>query len=66
MKPHEQRVVDEKQALDEKIEKLTAFTKTDLCMALPFHERTLLHKQLQIMKDYSIVLDQRISLFTEN
>ena len=34
--PHQQRVVDEKQELDEKREKLGAFKNTDLFASLPW------------------------------
>ena len=63
MKPHEQRVVTEKAQLDEKLEKLTAFTFTDTFSALPEGEQELLKRQREIMKQYSAILDERIRSF---
>jgi hypothetical protein len=61
--PHQQRVVDEKRELDEKIEKLTAFFNTETYRGLRSAEQHLLSQQLQHMTGYSMVLTDRISLF---
>ena len=63
MKPHEQRVVIEKAQLDEKLEKLKAFTFTDTFIALPAAELERLNRQYEIMKQYSGILDERIRSF---
>ena len=62
--PHQQRVVDEKRELDEKIEKLRAFiTKSDVFQSLRSAEARLLVQQYGHMQSYSDVLTDRISLF---
>lgn len=65
MLPHEERVVVEKQELDEKIAKLEAFTKTEACFKLPFKDRDLLMSQFLIMTEYSHILGARIHNFKE-
>lgn len=65
MQPHQQRVVEEKQALDVNITKLTAFTKTPLFASLSFKERYLRREQLKHMTHYSITLDQIIQMWNE-
>lgn len=64
--PHQQRVVDERQELEDRINKLRAFIPTDLCMSLPFAERARLARQLKIMLEYSEVLAERIEAFVEH
>lgn len=63
MQPHQQRVVDEKRELDEKIEKLAAFFNTEIYRGLRSADQSLLSKQLHFMTGYSEVLRDRISLF---
>ena len=63
MQPHQQRVVDEKEALGEKLEKLLDFIQTDFYKTLPERERELLFFQSQVMEDYYEVLQERIELF---
>lgn len=65
VKDYQQRVIDEVEELDEKIEKLDAFTGTDNFYSLPSVEQELLCKQLQHMRDYSSVLRKRINLFAK-
>lgn len=60
---HQQRVLDERTALDEKIAKLEAFTKTQTFDAIQFIERNALHNQLDVMRKYSAILKDRISRF---
>lgn len=62
--PHQQRVVDEKDALDEKIAALNKFiNESTIFETLKFTERDLLAKQHIIMRQYSKILDARISAF---
>lgn len=61
--PHQQRVIDEHNELWERLEKLRAFLKTDLCLSLPFAERGRLVRQEKIMTEYSDVLLDRIEAF---
>lgn len=61
MEPHQQRVVDEKAELDEKIKKLETFLMRDVFCTLPEIEQSLLCTQAAIMRSYSAVLKERIS-----
>ena len=64
MQPHQQRVIDEKQELDDKIEKLTAFISfSDIFKELPGMDQLLLHDQLTHMCNYSLTLEKRITRF---
>ena len=63
MLPHEQRVVTEKQELDEKLTKLKAFTSTDIFSKLSEAEQERLHRQMGHMDGYSGVLQERIDNF---
>lgn len=62
--PYQQRVLDEKTALDDKITKLDVFTSTDTFKALQFVDQNALHNQLSVMRKYSEILEYRISRFT--
>jgi len=63
--PHQQRVVDEKRDLDEKLKKLTAFISSESFATIvqDDDERGRLVCQEEIMKDYSAVLAERIAEF---
>ena len=61
--PHQQRVVDEKRDLDEKLAKLDAFGRTDVFAALPADEQGRLNLQHSLMEQYSAVLGARIDAF---
>ena len=63
--PHQQRVVDEKRDLDEKLKKLTAFISSESFATIvqDADERGRLVCQEEIMKDYSAVLGERIAAF---
>lgn len=61
--PHQQRVVDEKAELDERLAKLVAFTKTSIFAGLDSAERNRLSKQAEAMTMYSYVLFDRIAAF---
>ncbi len=63
MQPHHQRVLKEKQDLDEKIEKLGKFNGGTIFDSLPNEEKQRLIKQYCIMRDYSTILGERISAF---
>lgn len=63
MEPYQQRVIDEKTELDAKREKLKVFMNSEAFRGLPFEERNRLMDQANIMKDYSIILDERIGAF---
>lgn len=64
MNPHQQRVVEEKKELDEKLDKLKAFIETSsVFKALPADECGRLGKQFDAMAEYSSILSQRIAAF---
>lgn len=66
MAPHQQRVVEEKADLDEKLSKLITFLNGEFFKTLDNNEQSRLRHQRSIMEDYSSILDQRIGAFTSN
>ena len=65
LQPWQERVVEEKEQLVERLEKLDAFLATPACLALPFDDRCLLARQLFAMKQYLEILLDRIARFFE-
>jgi hypothetical protein len=64
MQPHQQRVVDEKRELDDKLTKLIAFiTSSPVFESLDLTDQGLLCDQQGAMTDYSAVLEERIARF---
>lgn len=63
MQPYEQRVVDEKAALDVKIGALRTFMEGSMYRSLVCSDRSLLVDQLHTMSRYSDILAERISRF---
>ncbi len=63
LQPHEQRVVDERTDLIEKITKLHAFFKTEIFENLQEEDQELLEEQVQLMMNYSDILLKRINRF---
>jgi len=63
MKPHQERVVAEKNELDAKREKLTTFLGGDVCRTLDKMEQSRLNRQLEAMTLYSNILGERIAAF---
>ena len=63
LKPHQQRVVDEKVELDERLQKLDTFTRTTTFERLNEDERSLLLAQASAMVKYSKILGERIKTF---
>ena len=67
MQPHQQRVVDEKIQLDDKVSKLGDFIKeSSVYRTMNPHDQQLLNRQHAIMQDYSQILGQRIDRFTQD
>lgn len=64
MQPHQQRVIDEKKDLDEKLTKLLNFVLTDTYDQLDREEKRRLGTQAHYMRMYSDVLGQRIAAFS--
>lgn len=65
MQPHQQRVVDEKRELDEKMEKLLSFMNGNIFSSLRPVEQYQLSRQWQHMNGYSGILGERIEGFKE-
>ena len=63
LKPHQQRVVEEKAELDERIAKLDTFTRTSTFGRLDERERTCLLEQANVMMRYAKILGTRIANF---
>jgi hypothetical protein len=63
MAPHQQRVVEEKNELDAKLEKLNAFGQGPIFPTLPAEEQARLVRQSKLMDQYSVVLGERIAAF---
>lgn len=63
MAPHQERVVNERNDLVEKTQKLAAFLDTPTYAALDTAEQARLGRQLRIMNDYVEVLGDRIAAF---
>lgn len=63
MAPHQERVINEKIELDEKIGKLAAFMGGTIFASLDDSERSRLSIQIQHMNGYSDILGQRIAAF---
>lgn len=62
--PYQQRVVEEKQALDEKITRLAEFMTGEVFPRLSDVEQSRLRNQIRFMGGYSAVLEERIAAFT--
>ena len=63
MDGYKERVILEKEQLDEKIKKLNDFFTTEIYAKLPDNESTLLSKQQRAMMQYSEILKQRVALW---
>lgn len=63
MKLHQQRVCEEREALDRKRKKLSLFFETEAFRILALEERLRMRNQAQIMTDYSDILKERIDAF---
>lgn len=63
MAPHQERVMDEKNQLDEKREKLATFIGGDGFKHIPAEERARLIEQYGVMTRYSNILRERIRAF---
>jgi len=65
MQPHEQRVLDEKRELDERLVKLVSFiTSSPTFRSLDPEDQRLMREQRKAMLDYSDTLESRIARFT--
>lgn len=60
MSTFKERLMDEKVELDVKIDKLYDFTISDNFKEIEEIQQSLLIVQLQVMKSYSVILDERL------
>jgi len=63
LQPHQQRVVDEKTELDERLTKLIAFFNSPIFAGLPADEQDRMKRQADHMTSYSVVLGERVATF---
>jgi|GEM_PF-1049726 len=63
LQPHQQRVVDEKAELDERLAKLRTFFDTAIFGGLDAAEQSRLRQQAHAMACYSAILGERIAAF---
>lgn len=63
LQPHQQRVVDEKNELSERLAKLLAFFQGPTFQTLNEAERSRLRNQARFMDGYAAVLEERIAAF---
>ena len=63
MEDYQKRVVEEVQSLNEKIQKLIAFIDTETFKLMAPEDSEILTEQLEHMKKYSSVLEERIERF---
>ncbi|WP_440111824.1 crAss001_48 related protein [Acidovorax sp. BL-A-41-H1] len=62
--PHQQRVIDEKAARDGEIQRLAAFiADSPIFATLPADEQARLRRQLDVMRELSVILGERIAAF---
>lgn len=63
----QQRVVDEKTELDDKLSRLGPFVKESVKFTeLPLAEQDRMERQFHLMTEYSAVLAERIAAFPQN
>jgi hypothetical protein len=63
LQPYQQRVVDEKTELDERLTKLIAFFDNPIFAGLDAAEQERMKRQADHMTNYSVVLGERIAAF---
>ena len=62
--PHQQRVIDEKAARDSEISRLAVFIDSNpVFPQLPADEQARLRRQLDVMRELSVILGERIAAF---
>ena len=64
MLPYQERVIQEKKELDERLAKLDAFGRTEVFTSLPSEEQGRLNRQHSVMEEYSCILGERIAAFS--
>lgn len=66
LQPHLERMLDEKDHLDDRLEKLVAFFETKVFKGLDQEEQGRMKSQAHFMKRYSEVLGDRICAATSH
>ena len=61
--PHQKRVINERNELKEKADRLSQFWGTEIYNGLSVNEKNLLHMQLRVMDQYIAILEMRIATF---
>lgn len=61
---HQERVIDERNGVQLKIERLEAFTRSESFEMVPIAEQDRLTRQLHLMHQYRDVLNERIAAFS--
>jgi hypothetical protein len=64
MEPYQERVVQERNDLNDKFTKLGAFTTTPQFRHLPMDEQDRMFRQHSIMQEYLNILDARINAWS--
>lgn len=66
MEAYQQRIVDEKNELDDRIDKLSTFIESDVFVfEVDQEQQNLLLIQLSTMRSYSLILDLRVQKFSK-
>lgn len=63
LQPHQQRVVEERTELEDKLGKIHAFITSEKFASIPDDEQGRLVLQHKLMESYALVLEQRIAAF---
>lgn len=63
MQPYQQRVIEEKEELDLKIDRLFAFRSGSGWEKIPVEAQKILNLQYHVMVTYSLILELRIKSF---
>lgn len=63
LQPHQQRVIKEREDLEERLNKLNLFIQGDKFKYVDWNEQTRLLLQSKVMEAFSLILQQRIEAF---
>lgn len=63
LQPHQERVIDERNGVQIKIDRLGAFLRSESVNILPADEQERMKRQLNVMGQYRDVLNERIAAF---
>jgi hypothetical protein len=60
---YQQQTVDEKKAVDERLQELQEFVKTDEFQALPTNEQVQINQQTEVLGTYARIVNDRVQGF---